>query len=114
MEGKCIDDCVYSYITYQVRRHTPYLIHGTKDSITRNVSDICDKIFVAYEGLKNIVIERKPIPLEFGGGLAPVFWYYKLFTKDELVSALDKYDSPFPTKYFASFSGLPPIRLMPS
>ena len=53
---------------------------------------------------------QKPLPLK-DGKLAPVAWYYSLFTEDELKTALAKHNSSFPTKCFLVFEGLDPITL---
>lgn len=55
-------------------------------------------------------IVNKPIPL-VNGELAPVSWYYSLFTEKELGDALEKHNSPFPTKTFLVFEEMEPIKL---
>jgi hypothetical protein len=54
---------------------------------------------------------NRTLPLTLDNKIAPVEWYYSLFTEPELQSALDKHDSPFPTKVFLVFEKMEPITL---
>ena len=57
-----------------------------------------------------MLAQPNPIPL-YCGEIAPVDWYYGLFTLKELQDALEKHDSPFPTKYFLTFKEIDSITL---
>ena len=105
-----LDICVYSYISQQIAYIDPTL---KINDIFRQVvepfeKDNTDEEDNTEESPASFV--QKPLPLK-DDKLAPVAWYYSLFTEDELKTALAKHNSSFPTKCFLVFEGLDPITL---
>ncbi len=82
-----LSKCVYSYIS-------SWAIYNNYD-----VNVFFDKV-VKNLNLNNITC--KPIPI-INDELAPIEWYYSLFTKKELQNVLEKHDIPLPNQSLPSF-----------
>jgi hypothetical protein len=84
------------------------------DNRASKTKEVLDKLIkltkLKLEHLEKPCTEN-PIPLTLGNNIAPVDWYYSLFTVDELHSALENHDSSFPTKVFLVFEEMESITL---
>ena len=96
-----LNSCVYTYVCSKTFQWTSYNDKSVNDVFT----DLVEKLKYSPE-----TIVHKSIPL-VNGKLAPVSWYYSLFTEKELGDALEKHNSPFPTKTFLVFKGMKSITL---
>lgn len=90
-----LGNCIYTYIVQQA-----IYVGSGKDRVNLAINSF----------YKDKTAIRRPISI-VNGKLAPVEWYYQLFTEAELKKALEKFDSPFPTKIFLVFNQLPTITL---
>lgn len=96
-----LEKCVFSYVLHNI-------LHKEKaQELTHSILSECCPQLIESETL----CTNRTLPLTLDNNLAPVEWYYSLFTVDELQSALEKHDSPFPTKVFLVFEAIEPITL---
>jgi hypothetical protein len=94
-------NCVYTYVLHQIshKKNPQELTHSI-------LSECCPQLIES-----ETLCTNRTLPLELDSNIAPVEWYYSLFTEEELQSALEKHNSLFPTKVFLVFEAMGPITL---
>jgi hypothetical protein len=96
-----LSNCVYTYVLHHISHKK------NPQGLTHSILSECCPQLIKSETL----CTNRTLPLTLDSNIAPVEWYYSLFTEAELQSALEKHDSPFPTKVFLVFEAMEPITL---
>lgn len=99
--------CVYSYVESFSSQQLCY--SNARLDVEEIYNNLLKDINLNDE-IKVESIQKQPIPL-LHGKLAPVKWYYQLFTSEELKKSSLKHNSEFPSKCFLTFEGLDSITL---